>query len=511
MTKSFFRRHRAIIVFLAIVLGAGGAAAYYLRPKPPVYEFTTVERRDIRQEVSVTGRVKPSSEVNLAFEQGGRVSHVYIKVGVVVQAGALLAELENGDIVAKIEEAKARLASEEAKLKHLKQGTRSEEIDVQRTKVANAKITLDNAKKSLAVVMDDAYTKADDAIRNKADKFFTNPRGANPQITLSLNDFKLENGLETSRAEIESTLALWSGETEQTNASAAVMTKERLGVVKSFLDQSALALSIAIPNPSVSQSAIDGYKTDISTVRANINTALSALDSAEQTFRSAEANVKFEESTLVLKEAPTETNTVVAQEAVVEQVKASIRALEAEAGKSLLRSPIAGTVTKQDVKPGEIVSPNVPLVSIISQSSLEAEAFIPEADIAKIHIGDHASTTLDAYGDTVIFPLIVASIDPAETLIEGVATYKTIFQFRGNDPRVKSGMTANIDILTGEKIAVPALPQRVLIRRENEVFAKVLENGIEKEIPVKTGLRGSDGYVEVLAGLRDGEQIIVSK
>ncbi len=509
MTKSFFRRHKAIFIFLVIVLLAGGAAAHYLRPKPPVYEFVAVERRDIKQEVSVTGRVKPSAEASLAFERGGRVSRVYVKVGDRVQAGSVLAELENADAVAKIDEAKARLLSEEAKLRQLKQGTRSEEIDVQKTKVANAKIAFENTKKSLLTVMDDAYTKSDDAIRNKADKFFTNPRSANPQITLSLNDFKLQNAFETSRADIEKMLAVWGVETETADASALAAIKERLGTIKTFLDKAALALSVAVPGSNITQAAIDGYKTDISTVRTNINTALSALDSAEQSFRVAESNVTLEESTLAFKKAPTEINTVSVQEAVIAQVQASIRSLEAEAAKFLLRAPISGTITRQDIKQGEIVSPNVPLFSIISQSNLEIEAFIPEADIAKIHIGDNASTTLDAYGDTVIFPATIVSIDPAETLIEGVATYKTTFQFRGNDARIKSGMTANIDILTEQKLGRLALPQRQLIRKENSVFAQVLENAIVTDVPVQTGLRGSDGYVEIVSGLSEGEQVVV--
>ena len=49
---------------------------------------------------------------------------------------------------------------------------------------------------------------------------------------------------------------------------------------------------------------------------------------------------------------------------------------------------------------------------------------MPEADIAKVAIGDLASSTLDAYGSYVDFPAQVTMIDPAETVIEGVPTYK---------------------------------------------------------------------------------------
>lgn len=512
-TMKFLRRHRTMAVFLLVLLAGGAAASHYLKPKPPVYEFAQVERRDIKQEVSVTGRVKPSSEVSLAFEKGGRVSRVYAKVGARVQAGTILAGLENGDALAKIDEARARLLSEEAKLRQLKQGTRSEEIDVQKTKVANAKVAFENSAKSLLVAMDDAYTKADDAIRNKTDKFFINPRTVNPQINFFLNDSGLQGDMEHRRADIEKMFTGWASEKELSDTRSSGATKTRLTEVKTFLDKCALALSTALPSGSITQSMLDGYKTDVSTARANINIALSALDGAEQSFRVADANVALEESNLALKQAPPEANTISAQEAVVAEAQANVRSVEAEAAKTVLRSPISGTITKQDVKAGEIVSPNTPLISIISQSNLEIEAFIPEADIAKIHIGDNASTTLDAYGDTVIFPATVVSIDPAETLIEGVATYKTTFQFRKDDKRIKSGMTTNIDILTQKKDGVLALPQRLLTRKTQggaeATFAQILENAVVREIPVQTGLRGSDGYVEIVSGLLEGQQVIV--
>jgi RND family efflux transporter MFP subunit len=504
MKKSFFRRHKAILIFLFVVLIVGGSMAYYLRPKPIAHEFATVERRDIKQEVSVTGRVKPAEEVSLAFEKSGKVSRVYSKVGVRVERGALLAKLEDSDILAKIDEAKARLSAESFKLNSLQQGTRIEEVNVQKTRVANAKVTFDNAKSALTVAMNDAHTKADDAIRNKTDKFFMNPRTPDAKLSFFIADSGLQNAIELSRWDIERMFALW-----ETNT--LVVVKQNMTQIKSFLDKLALALSNAGPNGSVTQSMLDGYKADVSIARGNINLAISALDSAEQIFRVAESSVTLEESNLTLKEAPTLPDTILAQKAVIAQAEASIRSFEAEASKFLLRSPISGTVVKEDVRQGETVSLNVPLISIISQSKLEIEAFIPEADIAKVRIGDHASATLDAYGDTVIFPIAVISIDPTETLIEGVATYKTVFQFSEDDNRIKPGMTANVDILTDKKDRVLVLPQRLLTRKENAVFAKILDGVEVRDVFVQTGLRGSDGYVEIVSGLGEGDRVIVPK
>jgi hypothetical protein len=78
-------------------------------------------------------------------------------------------------------------------------------------------------------------------------------------------------------------------------------------------------------------------------------------------------------------------------------------------------------------------------------------------------------------------------------------------------------MTANIDILTEQKNGVPSLPQRVLIRRDAKVFAQtsesltVVPDVLPVEIPIVTGLRGSDGYTEIVSGLQVGDKVIVPK
>ena len=42
----------------------------------------------------------------------------------------------------------------------------------------------------------------------------------------------------------------------------------------------------------------------------------------------------------------------------------------------------------------------------------------------------------------------VIKIDPAATIIDGVPTYKVTLKFVDQDERIRSGMTANLDILT---------------------------------------------------------------
>jgi multidrug efflux pump subunit AcrA (membrane-fusion protein) len=176
-----------------------------------------------------------------------------------------------------------------------------------------------------------------------------------------------------------------------------------------------------------------------------------------------------------------------------------------------------------EAKVGEVVFPSSPysdsrvtFVSIISDKNYEIEVNVSEVDIAKIKSGDTAIITLDAYGDETEFYATVTSIEPAETIIEGISTYKVKLQFNEQDEQIKSGMTANIDILTAKKENVITIPQRAIITKAGQKIVRVIEDVPEKnlininEVIVKTGLRGSDGRIEILEGINEGDEVVIS-
>jgi HlyD family secretion protein len=172
-------------------------------------------------------------------------------------------------------------------------------------------------------------------------------------------------------------------------------------------------------------------------------------------------------------------------------------------------------VTKQDAKEGEIVAANVALVSLIAERSLEIEAFIPEVDVGKVGVGDIAEVTFDAYGQDEVFSVRVVRVEPAETVVEGVATYKTIFHFVDleavADGRVKSGMTANIEIETARQENVLLVPLRTLRGKNGGWVAFILNaKGEAVERPVTVGLRGTEGTVEITGGLSEGDRVMAT-
>lgn len=495
-------------IILIIILGIwifGG-------PKKSNYSYVQVQRGDVIQEVSVTGRVKPSEDVDLAFERGGKIAGINVKIGDKVGKNQVLVYLDNAELAAQLAGAEASLKSQQARLEELRKGTRPEEIKIQEIKVANAQTTVNDAKANAIDDLRDSFIKADDAIHNKVDQFFTNPTSQSPALSFSMVDPQLKTDLEWNRFIIEGMLSNWKIALDKLTISSDVSAsiteaKKNLNQIDAFLNKSASAVNSL--TSGVSQTSIDTWKSAVATARTNVSSALISITSAEQTLVTASSNLTVEENNLALDRAGVVPEQITAQEAQVEKMMADVEAYKAQLAKTYLRSPITGIVTKQDTKLGEIVSANAIIVSVISDQQYEIEVNVPEADIAKIKIGDSARITLDAYGGEVFFDAHVISIEPAETMVDNVATYKTVLQFDKKEETVKSGMTANIDILTNKKSGVLVLPQRAVLTQNGEKFVQInTANDVLENKKVETGLKGSNGNIEIISGLNEGDNVI---
>jgi len=463
---------------------------------------------------------------------------------------------------ATLKQYEAAYAAEDAKLTELKKGVRPEEIQLSETKVSNAKKLLFDEEENLSNIkqkaeldiqnlyddiddiLNDAYAKADNAITKQIVSLFSENSPNDFQITFLVSDFSLENQIELKRLLAKNELSDFKKEVETLEYSqtfldeALLKAKKHLIFLRDFLSLLDDAVDVSTDLTAAGKSTYKGYIStginDVNSKISEINTQQQAIETQKITNRNniftaeirvnnARSALSSAEDELSLKKAGSTKEQLEAQEqrviqaeanigqqkAIIKQNQANLRSLKAQIFKTVIYSPIDGTITKQEAKLGQIVSPNVTLVSVISEGRFEIETNIPEADIAKVKIGNFAKATLDAYGDDELFEAEVVKIDPAETVIEGVSTYKATLAFKNENEKIRSGMTANIDILTGKKENVLAVPQRAVAEKNGEKFIKVIKNKEPKEIKVETGLRSSDGRVEIVSGLSEGDEIVV--
>jgi len=526
--KRFWLIFSGVIVVLAI--GSGIVIGQIRKPLP--YEFITVQKQTVTQEVSVTGKVKPAKAVDLAFERGGKIKSAPVQVGDFVGENQILAALDTTELQAQLAQARANLESQEAQLSQLQNGTRPEEINIAKTAVDNAQKTLANVQNKAASdlanlygdvndTLNDTYTKADDAVNKQTQELFNNANTNSPQLTFYCSNSQLIVDSQNKRILAGNAVADLKIKANS-NSTDSVFLDNSLSNVLYDLNQISDFLNVldnALNYASLTSAQITTYKGYINTGRTNTNTALTNVNSLMQSISSqkitnqqnitaSQNSLESAKKDLELKKAGATGEQLQSQDALVKAAKANVDNIAAQIAKATLKAPIAGIVTLQNAKPGEIAQAGAIIVSLISKAEFEIETNIPEVDIAKVKLSDTATVTLDAYGSDVKFQAKVIKIDPSETTLEGVATYKTTLQFTQKDDRIKSGFTANVDILTAQKENVLAVPYRAVITKNGDKIVKVVNDEKITETPVSLGLRGSDGNVEITQGIKEGAKVI---
>ena len=503
-----------ILSFAAFIVCAGAIFFFWNRNQGDEYQVLVAKKGDFLQQVSISGKVVAAKSVDLSFVQGGRVTKVLAKVGGDVKAGDTLAETENADLSATYHQKQAILESQLATLQALKNGTRPEQIAVSESGVQSAKTSVTQARQALIEAMYDAYSTSEDAIRTKVDQFIINPRTSAPQVTFSSSNAQLEDTVEAGRVSIEALLAEWKAMLPSLTADAepAVAVgrvQDYLGRIAAFLGTSNLLVNAGVPYETISQTTLSGYGASIAIARDNINSALASFTAAVTAEKAATSALATAEKNLLLTKAGPVKADIDAQAAQVKAARAVVEDAKAQLEKTLIEAPFDGVVTVVDAKVGEIAQANTPKISMNSKGAFQIESYIPEINISLIAVNDIADVTLDAYGENERFQTKVVSIDPAETVRDGVSTYRAILEFVTPDPRVKAGMTANVTVTTDKKSGVISIPQNIVSIREGKRYVPVLlgKTVIEREVTV--GGVSSLGTVEILSGLSEGDSVVI--
>lgn len=251
-------------------------------------------------------------------------------------------------------------------------------------------------------------------------------------------------------------------------------------------------------------------------VKSAQNTLNSAKISGQQQITMAQSKVDSSLKSLEVVEAqrekvlaPADRHDISLFKARIKQAEIAVESVNNNIEKSFIKSPIKGVVTDIFYKIGEQVQLGLPAIAMLGENNFEIEVLISETDVAKLNINDPAKITIDAYGDDIKFSGKIVFIEPAETVISDIIYYKVKADFDPLDYDIKSGMTANVDIITDSRENVILIPARTIINRNGDgKYVKVLsgEEVIEKKII--TGIRGDSGDIEVSEGLSVGEKVI---
>jgi HlyD family secretion protein len=192
---------------------------------------------------------------------------------------------------------------------------------------------------------------------------------------------------------------------------------------------------------------------------------LARLDEANANHRLALAELRYASSNLERQRSIAAARVISAGDldlaerafAVAEQKVAAMQAAaeyaRVQLDYSVILAPIGGVVASVATQEGETVSASFTtptFVTLIDLGRLEVWAYVDETDIGRINLGQHATFTVDTYGDAS-FAGTVTAIYPKAEIRDNVVNYIAVVRFEPQPGRIlRPDMTAFV------RIALPA-------------------------------------------------------
>jgi HlyD family secretion protein len=167
-----------------------------------------------------------------------------------------------------------------------------------------------------------------------------------------------------------------------------------------------------------------------------------------------------------------------------------------------VRAPAAGLIGLLNVQDRSVVPANAPLMTLIDLSRLEVEIEVPESYVADLGLGMRAEIALP--GGTAAGRLTALSPEVVKNMV------LARLRFDGAQPaglRQSQRLTARL--LIEEKPNVLLLPRGSFVDNDGGRTAWVVRDGVAVRTPIRLGAT-SLAAVEIAAGLKQGDQVVVS-
>ncbi|MDD4363068.1 MAG: efflux RND transporter periplasmic adaptor subunit, partial [Atribacterota bacterium] len=227
--------------------------------------------------------------------------------------------------------------------------------------------------------------------------------------------------------------------------------------------------------------------------------AKNQFEIAEAQYQSASENYK-----LVLEGASEQD--LRAMEAQVRQAQSALELTQSQLNNSVVRAPISGKIGMINAKIGEIASSAMPVLVIVDTSDLYVNTGISEKDVATVQVGQQAEVFIDAYSQMIFQGEIVSKgimVDPASKMMD--IKIKII----DADLEIPPGVFARANVTVKEKTDALIIPDTALTRKRDGIYVFVLKEEQAEQRIVVPGI-SQGGKVEILQGLTEGEEIIIS-
>jgi membrane fusion protein (multidrug efflux system) len=204
-----------------------------------------------------------------------------------------------------------------------------------------------------------------------------------------------------------------------------------------------------------------------------------------------------------------------AAEAQAKQAEASVAILKATIAKKTIRAPFDGRLGIRQVDLGQVLSPGTPIATLQSMHSIYAEFMLPQQTLAELRLGMKTRLHIDSFPDETWEGLITTINSEVDVATRNVRVRAT---FPNPDGRLRAGMFANVEVLSGGShlmLLIPATSvifapfgDSVFTVEEKKAADGKTANVVNQKF-VRLGERRGD-LVAVVSGLQLGQTVVSS-
>ncbi|HEY3065122.1 MAG TPA: HlyD family efflux transporter periplasmic adaptor subunit [Methylomirabilota bacterium] len=381
------RRRPLVIVALLLVLGAGAFAAW---------RFALARSAVAPGVIAVSGRIEGDDSA-VAAKTTGRIRQLTVREGDRVQAGQVIAVLDDEQVRAREQQAAAAVRQAEARVR-----LAQHQITVLNEQVRQGEYSIDQARADAQGRVSEAEGRlaAAEAQLAQAEATYAQARwDRDAAARLFQRELVAEQEVRRAQMSEEAQAAVVAANRKQVEAARGTLTAAKANLV----------------NPAIRSSQVAAIQGQILQAQADIAAAQADAERAR---------------------------------AQLEEARANRQDLQ-------IVAPFAGTVATRTAEPGEVVMAGTPVITLVNLSEVYLRAFVPEGQIGRVSVGQPARVYLDSAPGTPI-EASVSRVDPQasftpentyfrEDRVKQVVGVK--LQLRGAVGFAKPGMPADGEIL----------------------------------------------------------------
>jgi HlyD family secretion protein len=212
-------------------------------------------------------------------------------------------------------------------------------------------------------------------------------------------------------------------------------------------------------DPRTPRNQVAQAQADLDVAQAKLANATSQKRRADELFQS-QSITEQEHETALLDYANAKADVV--------RARVAVETAKDQLDDTNVLAPITGTIIEKDVERGQVISSptkdvggGTVLLKMADLGLVQVRTLVDETDIGKIHTGQHATVTVDAFPNRP-FEGTVLKIEPQAQTEQNVTMFPVLVRIDNRDGLLRPGMNAEVEIHVGQRQNVLAVPNSAL-------------------------------------------------